>query len=145
MVSPIFRFTCHLYCKYKEHKSHIGTFSLMIVCPHNGIRNSLQNVHDCLNASESWKPRTLSLGKGLANLLHLCPQPLVPCRISHYKRRLICSAVCLRDVMMCLREDGTVRQVGKPAISQYAKMNGLRYVINASTSVPTAPIVSFHH
>ena len=54
-------------------------------------------------------------------------------------------AVCLRDVMMCLREDGTVRQVGKPAISQYAKMNGLRYVINASTSVQTAPIVSFHH
>ena len=35
----------------------------------------------------------------------------------------------------------TVRQVGKPAISLYAKMNGLRYVINASTSVPTAPIV----
>ena len=27
MVSPIFRFTCHLYCKYKEHKSRIGTFS----------------------------------------------------------------------------------------------------------------------
>ena len=45
---------------------------------------------------------------------------------------------------MCLREDGTVRQVGKPAISQCAKMNGLRYVINASTNVPTAPIVSFH-
>ena len=45
---------------------------------------------------------------------------------------------------MCLREDGIVRQVGKPAISLYAKMNGLRYVINASTSVPTAPIVSFH-
>ncbi len=52
--------------------------------------------------------------------------------------------VCLRDVMMCLREDGTVRQVGKPAISQCAKMNGLHYVINASTNVPTAPIVSFH-
>ena len=32
---------------------------------------------------------------------------------------------------MCLREDGIVRQVGKPAISLYAKMNGLRYVINA--------------
>jgi hypothetical protein len=44
---------------------------------------------------------------------------------------------------MCLREDGTVRQVGKPAISQYAKMNGLRYVINASTSVQTAPEVLF--
>ena len=45
---------------------------------------------------------------------------------------------------MCLREDDIVRQVGKPAISLYAKMNGLRYVINASTNVPTAPIVSFH-
>ena len=42
---------------------------------------------------------------------------------------------------MCLREDGTVRQVGKPAISLYAKMNGLRYVINASTSVPHARLV----
>ena len=145
MVSPIFRFTCHPYCKYKEHKSHIGTFSLMIVCPRNGIRNSYQNVHGCLNASRSWKPRTPSLGKGLANLLTLCPQPPMLCRICHYKRRWICFVVCLRDVMMCLREDGIVRQVGKPAISLCAKMNGLRYVINASTSVPTAPIVSFHH
>ena len=40
---------------------------------------------------------------------------------------------------MCLREDGTVRQVERQAISQCAKMNGLRYVINASTNVPTAP------
>ena len=61
------------------------------------------------------------------------------------QEKIDCSAVCLRDVMMCLREDGIVRQAGKPAISQYATMNGLRYVINASTSVPTAPIVSFHH
>ncbi len=37
----------------------------------------------------------------------------------------------------------TVRQVGKPAISLYAKMNGLRYVINASTSAQTAPEVLF--
>ena len=44
---------------------------------------------------------------------------------------------------MCLREDGTVRQVRKPAISQCAKMNGLRYVTNVNTSVPTAPIVIF--
>ena len=58
------------------------------------------------------------LRKRLGEPVNLCPQPLVPCRISHYKRRLICSAVCLRDVMMCLREDGTVRQVGKPAISK---------------------------
>ena len=47
---PIFRFTWHLYCKYKERKSRIGAISLMIVCPRNGIRNSYQNVHDCLNA-----------------------------------------------------------------------------------------------
>ena len=38
---------------------------------------------------------------------------------------------------MCLREDGTVRQVEKSAISQYAKMNGLRYVINVNTNVLT--------
>ena len=74
MVSPIFRFTWHLYCKYKERKSRIGAISLIIVCPRNGIRNSYQNVHDCLNASRSWKPRTPSLGKGLANLLNLWPQ-----------------------------------------------------------------------
>ena len=30
MVSPIFRFTWHLYCKYKERKSRIGAISLMI-------------------------------------------------------------------------------------------------------------------
>ena len=46
---------------------------------------------------------------------------------------------------MCLREDGIVRQVGKPANSLYAKMNGLRCMTNVNTSVPTAPIVSFHH
>ena len=36
----------------------------MIVCPHNGIRKSLRNAHDCLNASRSWKPGTLSYGNG---------------------------------------------------------------------------------
>ena len=59
------------------------------------------------------------------------------------KMDLFCSLFKGRDDV--LREDGIVRQVGKPAISLYAKMNGLRYVINASTSVQTAPIVSFHH
>ena len=32
----------------------------------------------------------------------------------------------------------------KGRISQYAKMNGLRYVTNVNTNVLTAPIVSFH-
>jgi cell shape-determining protein MreC len=59
--------------------------------------------------------------------------------------KIICSAVCLRDVMMCLPEDGIARQMGKPAISQYAKMNRLRYVTNVNANVPTAPIVNFHH
>ena len=45
---------------------------------------------------------------------------------------------------MCLQEDGKVKLVRKPAISQYAKMNGLRYVTNVNTNVPTAPIVNFH-
>ena len=47
--------------------------------------------------------------------------------------------------MMFLREDGTVRQVERQVISQCAKMNGLRYVINSSTSVPIVLIVSFRH
>ena len=45
---------------------------------------------------------------------------------------------------MCLHEDGTARQVGKQATSPYVRMNGLRCVTNVNTSVPTAPIVSFH-
>ena len=48
------------------------------------------------------------------------------------------------DLQASLQEDGTVRLVRKPAISQYAKMNGLRYVTNVNTNVPTAPIFNFH-
>jgi len=54
-------------------------------------------VSGYLGALRNWKPRMPSLEKGLANLLHLCPQPPMLCRICHYKRRWICSAVCLRQ------------------------------------------------
>ena len=58
------------------------------------------------------------------------------------KMDLFCSLFKGRDNVFTRR---WYSKTSGKAISQCAKMNGLRYVINASTSVPTAPIVSFHH
>ena len=51
------------------------------------------------------------------------------------KMDLFCSLFKGRDDVFARRWYS--KTSGKPAISLYAKMNGLRYVINASTSVPT--------
>lgn len=61
----------------------------------------------------------------------------------HEKIDLFCSLFKGRDDVFARRWYSKTN--GKAAISQYAKMNGLRYVTNVNANVPTAPIVNFHH